>query len=162
CGAGGIGSVSTCHIGDFLKGTPRDELKTTCITSNNACGCPAASATGVDFLSGHSGSLKVERHDILDFDGDCGGADIQCFPAQNGGNIPKDDDSDPSDDSLFEYIFDATDVVSEDAIVVNENCLVVDTTGLVPAAKLGNCAVAVLINDFNATPLADCSSLDTT
>lgn len=160
CGAGGVGSVSTCHIGEFLQDTPRDQLKTTCVTSNNACGCPAVSASGVDFLSGHSQAVKVERMDILDADGDCGGADIQFFPAQHGGASPKDDDNDPSDDSLFEYIFDVDYVVNENGTTVNETCSVSASSG-VPTAKLANCAVAALVNDFNATVLADCSSLGT-
>lgn len=152
CGSGGVGSVSTCHIGEFLKNTPRDELKTTCVTSNTACGCPSVSASGVDFLSGHSGSVKVERVDVLDADGDCGGADIRFFPSQHGGSLPKDDDTDPSDDSLFEYIFDVTNVVNENSTTVNTNC-----------GSLGNqnCAAATLIDDFNATVLANCSSLNT-
>src|SRR3546814_1863243 len=33
-GGGGIGSVSTCHIGDYLKGTPEAELQTTCRSTN--------------------------------------------------------------------------------------------------------------------------------
>lgn len=163
CGGGGVGSVSTCHIGEFLKSTPRDQLKTTCITSNNACGCPSVTTSGVDFLSGHSGSVKVERLDILDADGDCGGADIQFFPAQHGGLSPKDDDTDPSDDSLFEYIFDVTNVVDEltgSAVpTVNTNCSTSNAS--VPAAKRTNCAVVDLVEDFNATVLADCSSLNT-
>lgn len=152
CGSGGVGSVSTCHIGEYLKSTPRDQLKTTCITSNNACGCPSVSASGVDFLSGHSGSTKVERVDILDADGDCGGADIQFFPAQHGGASPKDDDTDPSDDSLFEYIFDVSNVVNENATTVNTNC---------GASGTQNCAAAALVDDYNATVLSNCSSLNT-
>lgn len=152
CGGGGVGSVTTCHIGEYLQGTPRDQLKTTCITSNTACGCPAVTASGVDFLSGHSHGVKVERADVLDADSDCGGADIQFFPAQHGGSSPKDDDTDPSDDSLFEYIFDVTNVVDENATTVNTNC---------GSSGTQNCAAATLIDDFNATVLADCSSLNT-
>lgn len=152
CGGGGVGSVSTCHIGEYLQSTPREQLKTTCITSNTACGCPAVTASGVDFLSGHSHGLKVERADVLDADSDCGGADIQFFPAQHGGSAPKDNDSDPSDDSLFEYIFDVSNVVNENATTVNTNC---------GSSGTQNCAAAVLIDDFNATVLANCSSLNT-
>lgn len=159
CGAGGVGSVTTCHIGEFIKSTPRDQLKTTCVTTNNACGCPMVSASGVDFLSGHSAGTKVERTDVLDADGDCGGADIQFFPAQHGGVSPKDDDLDPSDDSLFEYIFDVSNVVNEDATTVNTNCATSNPG--VPVAKRTNCAVVSLVDDFNATPLADCSTLGT-
>jgi len=153
CGGGGVGSVSTCHIGEYLKTTPRDQLKTTCATSNNACGCPSVSASGVDFLSGHSQSVKVERGDILDADSDCGSADITFFPSQHGGASPKDDDTDPTDDSLFEYIFDVANVVDEDAVMVNTNC---------GAGGNTNCAAAALVDEFNATVLSNCSSLGTT
>lgn len=153
CGTGGVGSVSTCHIGEYLKNTPRTELKTTCATSNSACGCPSVTASGVDFLSGHSGSAKVERADILDADADCGSADITFFPSQHNGLNPKDDDSDPTDDSLFEYIFDVANVVDEDGDTVNTNC---------GASGTQNCAAAALIDEFNATVLADCSTLNTT
>lgn len=153
CGTGGVGSVSSCHIGEYLQSTPRQQLKTTCATSSSACGCPSVTSSGVDFLSGHSGSVKVERNDILDADGDCGAADITFFPSQHGGLSPKDDDLDPTDDSLFEYIFDVDNVVSEDGTLVNTNC---------GATGDQNCAAVTLTDEFNATVLNDCTSLNTT
>lgn len=150
CGGAGVGSVSTCHIGEFLQDTPREELKTTCVTSNSACGCPAVSASGVDFLSGHSGSVKVERRDVLDVDGNCGSPNITFFPVST-----MDDPADPTDDSVFEFIFDADNVVAEGGTTVKTDCAASSPSGT------ANCAAAVLKDDFNATVLTDCSSLGT-
>jgi hypothetical protein len=156
CGTGGLGSVSTCHIGEYLQGTPRDQLKTTCATSNNACGCPAVSASGVDFLSGHSQSVRREGLDILDADGSCGPLpDITFFPIQHGGVSPKDDDNDPTDDSLFEYTFNVDYVVDENGTTVNNNCPSSVVSGQT------NCAAYTLTDEFGATVLTDCSSLNT-
>lgn len=155
CGGAGVGSVSTCHLGEYLKSTPRQDLLTTCAGNGPACGCPAVSASGVDFLSGHSTSVKVERYDILDADGNCGSPDITFFPDQHGGLSPKDDDSDPSDDSLFEYIFNAPNVVGEDASNVNDTCPSTQVPGQT------NCAAYVLTDEYGATVLADCSTLNT-
>jgi hypothetical protein len=148
CGGGGVGSVSTCHIGEFLKSTPRSELKTTCATVNNACGCPSVTASGTDFLSGHSGATRREGLDILDRDGNCGDVpDITFFPRE-----PWDRPTDPTDDSVFEYIFGVDYVVSEGSTTVNTNC---GTTGT------QNCADFAMLEDFGATQLANCSSLNT-
>jgi hypothetical protein len=148
CGAGGLGSVTTCHLGEYLQSTPRTDLKTTCATSNNACGCPAVSASGVDFLSGHSQSVRKESLDILDRDGGCGALpDITFFPRD-----PYDDPNDPSDDSLFEYIFDVDYVMAEGGSTVLNNC---------GPSGTDNCAAFALINDYNATVLPNCSSLGT-
>ena len=79
---GSAASVGTCQLGDYLNKpyrdhgdppTPESELKTTCVTDNNACGCPAAHLGGSDFLSGKipgSSAACCERVDILDID--CG------------------------------------------------------------------------------------------
>lgn len=97
---GGIGSVITCHLGDYLNGIPVEQLLTTC-ASTNSCGCS-------EQLSGHSGSVRSEGIDILDRDNNGGTLpDISYFP-----RYPYDDDTDTLDDSLFEYIF-AQDVVPE-------------------------------------------------
>ena len=162
CGAGGVGSVSTCHLGEYLKATSRENLLTTCAGNGNSCGCPAVSASGVDFLSGHSQSLKVERYDILDADGSCGSPDITYFPSEHGGVPPKDDDNDPADDSLFEYTFnvpqagDTFDVVAENGSTVLNNCVSTVVTGQT------NCAAYALTDIYGATVLADCSTLNTT
>jgi hypothetical protein len=148
CGSGGLGSVSTCHLGEYLQATPRDQLKTTCATANNACGCPSVSASGEDFLSGHSGGVRKENLDILDRDGNCGALpDITFFPRE-----PYDDGGDPTDDSLFEYIFDVDYVVAEGGSTVLANC---GDTGA------QNCAAYALLNDYNAQQLSDCSTLNT-
>lgn len=112
-GPGSIGSVSTCQVGEFLKNTASVNLKTTCATSATACGCPAISASGEDFLSGHSGSVKVERNDVLDIDGNQGKyadgvtptPDIQFFPGQRVSDGVSLDTAVDDDDSLFEYTF---------------------------------------------------------
>jgi hypothetical protein len=95
---GSAASVSTCQLGDFLNKPYRDhgdaptlesELKTTCVTDNTACGCPAAQIASSDFLSGKvpgGGTACCENVDILDVD--CGKGspnaipDIQFFPGQ--------------------------------------------------------------------------------
>jgi hypothetical protein len=149
CGSGGLGSVSTCHLGEYLQGTPRENLKTTCATSNNACGCPNVSASGVDFLSGHSQGTRREGLDILDRDSNCGPLpDITFFPRE-----PYDKATDPTDDSLFEYIFNLDYVVAEGGTTVLSNC---GTSGT------QNCAAYALTEEFGATVLTDCSSLNTT
>ncbi len=68
-----------------------------------------------DFLSGHSQNTRKENLDILDWDDDCGALpDITFFPRQRTSpDQPSDDDADPTDDSLFEYIFDVDYVVAE-------------------------------------------------
>ncbi|WP_147653737.1 PilX N-terminal domain-containing pilus assembly protein [Vulcaniibacterium gelatinicum] len=147
-GGGGIGSVSTCHVGEYLRSTPREDLKTTCATSNNACGCPAVTATGSDYLSGHSGSVRREGLDVLDRDCNAGSLpDITFFPRE-----PYDNPNDPSDDSLFEYTFNVNYVVAEGGTTVLSNC---GTSGT------QNCAAYALIEELGATVLSDCSSLGT-
>lgn len=159
CGAGGVGSVSTCHLGEYLRNTPRTDLLTTCAGNGNNCGCPAISASGEDFLSGHSQSLKVERYDILDMDGNCGSPDIQFFPKE-----PYDDPNDGSDDSLFEYTFpSATDVVAEGTTTVMTTTTTPGNPACASTVVAGqtNCAAFVLTDEYGATVLTDCSSLNT-
>jgi hypothetical protein len=160
CGSGGVGSVSTCHLGEYLKTTPRDQLLTTCAGNGNSCGCPAVSSSGVDFLSGHSNLLKVERYDVLDADGNCGSPDITFFPSQHGGVAPKDDDTDPTDDSLFEYIFNVPYAVDENATVVNISDATHSCTSTVYPGQV-NCAAYALTDEYGAIRLTDCSTLDT-
>lgn len=146
-GGGGIGSVSTCHLGEYLRSTPRENLKTTCATSNNACGCPAVTATGSDYLSGHSGSVRREGLDVLDRDCNAGALpDVTFFPRE-----PYDDPNVPSDDSLFEYTFNVDYVVAEGGTTVLSNC---------GASGTQNCA-AFALEELGATKLANCSTLGT-
>jgi len=148
----GIGSVSTCHLGDYLGSVPVSDLKTTCAgNGNTGCGCPAISAVGVDFLSGHSQSVKREGLDILDIDGQPSGQplpDITFYPGRDASNTRLDDPNDFTDDNLFEWIF-GVDVTGGNGDTVLTNC----------GAGTTNCEVAAL-SDMGATTLADCSTLD--
>lgn len=147
--SGGVGSVSTCHIGDFLKSTPEAQLKTTCATSNTACGCDASSSTASTYLSGHVGSIQREREDILDVDGGQGSLpDVTFFPGEG-----MDDPADPTDDSIFEYTFALDYVVAEDDATGTtlENC----------GAGAQNCVEYAMLEEFQAEALTDCSSLST-
>lgn len=101
---GGVGSVSTCHLGGYLGhgAIDQDDYLTVCAgTGNTGCGCP--SVGDHDFLSGHSGALKRENIDILDIDASVGDEDlpdITFFPLKN-----MDDNTVTTDDNLFEFIF---------------------------------------------------------
>lgn len=149
-GGGGVGSVSTCQLGEFLKDTPEAELKTTCITSNNACGCPAVSSSEFNFLSGHSGATKREGLDVLDVDSNDGTLpDVTYFPGVNCAGTNFSDIGDNTDDSLFEFVFGGSNIVNEGAKNTNTNC----------SGSSTNCAVAHLIDTLGATVLADCSTL---
>lgn len=101
---GGVGSVSTCHLGGYLgHGTVQvDDMLTTCAgTGNTGCGCPGSGDP--DFISGHSQALKREGLDVLDRDGGIGTADLPDITFFPGAGL--DDANDPSDDNLFEWIF---------------------------------------------------------
>lgn len=149
-GGGGVGSVSTCQLGEFLKDTPEAELKTTCINTNNACGCPAVSSSQFNFLSGHSGGTKREGLDVLDVDSNDGTLpDITYFPGVNCAGTNYSDLGDNTDDSLFEFVFGGSSIVNEGSKNTNTNCIGSST----------NCAVAHLIDTLGATVLADCSTL---
>jgi hypothetical protein len=113
-GGGSAASIATCYLGEFLQDTPEADLKTTCPTVNNACGCPSASGTGPgstedeifaenpNFLSGKIQSVTCcENIDILDNDGDKGrNPDITFFPGAGMDKV-----ADLTDDSLFEWVF---------------------------------------------------------
>lgn len=151
-GPGSVGSVSTCQLGEYLKSTPEAELKTTCATSNTACGCPAITATGSDFLSGHSTGVKREREDILDRDGNLGATadgtptpDIQFYP---GAGL--DDPADATDDSLFEWIFGVDYEASEASTngATLQNC-----------SGPANCAIYALTEDLGAESVT-CAALN--
>lgn len=156
CGAGGLASVATCHMGEYLKegGVARENVKDTVTgcAGNTKCDCPAIKNPGefgyADSLSGHlTGGTRKEREDILDMDGNCGSPSITFFPAHGF-----DDDNDPTDDSLFEWIFGvgAYDIVpDDDSSPVNNTC---------PGPA--NCAVYRLVEELGATQLADCSSIN--
>ena len=149
---GGVGSVSTCQLGEYLQSTPASALKTTCVTVNNACGCPAISGSENNFLSGHSGGTKREGIDILDIDGGDGTLpDITFFPGLDCNGNNKSDLSDTTDDSLFEWIFNTGVVVNEGGNTVNANC---GTGGAT------NCASYVLEEELGAQ-VVTCAALNT-
>jgi Tfp pilus assembly protein PilX len=158
CTAGGsCASISTCQLGEFLQDTAEANLKTTCPTVNNACGCNAVSgasgeeifAKNPDFLSGKVQSASpncCENMDILDRDGNKGttpnGAakDIVFYP---GAGI--DDFADQSDDSLFEWIFNVSNETNTAQLSA------VDTT----CDPVGACVTANTLT--NCTPIANCA-----
>jgi len=110
---GGVGSVSTCHLGGFLGhgAVPVDDLLTTCAgNGNTGCGCPGAGDP--DFISGHSQAVKREGLDILDVDGSAGSADLPDITFFPGSGM--DSNTDPSDDNLFEWIFNVNYIAEAD------------------------------------------------
>lgn len=162
------GSFVTCHIGDYLKGTPEDELKTTCATTDD-CTCGGGGSS--DFLSGHMGgisgvgSITRESEDIIDKDSNDGVLpDITFFPGKDASGTAMDDPADGTDDSLFEYTFnvnyespendDATAGV--DAGDTYSNCPDEATS-----TNDMNCVTYAMEEEFDATPITDgCASLD--
>jgi len=148
---GGVGSVVTCQLGEYLKNTPASQLKTTCVTSNNACGCPAISSSENNFLSGHSTGTKKEGIDILDIDGGDGALpDVNFFPGLNCKGENLSDKNVSTDDSIFEWVFNTGLVVDEGANAVNTNCGASGTT---------NCASYVLEEELGAQVVA-CDALN--
>lgn len=154
--AGGVGSVATCQVGEYLKSTPLTELKTTCATVNNACGCPSISESENNFLSGHSGGTKREGIDVLDRDDSTsankrGLPDSTFFPGVDCDGVNYSDLADDTDDSLFEFIFNASDVVDEGETETNDNC---------GPASNQNCAVFHLTDNLGAESIT-CAELTT-
>lgn len=148
----GIGSVSTCNLGEFLKTTALADLKTVCANSNPACGCPSYNTSNSDFLSGHSNSEKRENIDILDVDGNAGLLpDITFFPDRG-----LDSATDSLDDNLFEWIF-GQEAVAEGATTVT-GC----GGSLTNVTDTKLCAdVDALINTLGATVIGTCAELGT-
>ncbi len=167
CPAPGAGnaSVQTCEFDAFVgsSGIAPDQVRTVCapISGNSPCSCPNSG----DGVLSAGGSVKIERHDILDRDGNFGQDDAQgiasipditFFPTSRtitaGAGIGNalDKATDPLDDSMFEWIF-GQDVVAENASSVSTNCG--------PAAN-ENCALVALRDNLNATMLASCAGLD--
>jgi hypothetical protein len=151
-GGGGVGSVESCHLGDYLQDTPASGLQTTCATVANACGC-AGDGDSADFLSGHVGGDKIEGIDILDIDGGAGDndlPDIEFFPGKKADGTCLDVATVDDDDNLFEWIF-------------SENVNGVDGDGDPNATCASDSLIAsqdeVLAN-LGATTAADCSGLN--
>ena len=145
------GSVTTCHIGDFLKGTPENELKTTCATTDD-CTCSGGSSS--EFLSGHIGPVKREMEDIVDKDGGLGVLpDLQFFPGEDASGVELDKPTDPTDDSLFEFTFNIDYQAAEDAVGITlETC---GDTGT------QNCVDYAMREEFDADIAASCADLTT-
>jgi hypothetical protein len=105
-GGGGVGSVNTCHLGDYLGDTPVADLQTTCAGNGNPCSC-GVDGDSSDFLSGGA-SDKIEGLDVLDIDGGAGDndyPDIEFFPGDKADGTCLDDATVDDDDNLFEWIF---------------------------------------------------------
>lgn len=167
-----VGSLNTCSRGDYLKqddnnpanDVAESDMLTTCAGNGNSCGCSTFDTQDAG-RSGHSGATKQEGQDVLDRDGNHGPyPDIQFFPdAKYGLDKPGDN----TDDSLFEWIFgvnyEADNVDHVDGGVAiskgftRKNCTVSATFD---AGRPTNCAVAALDDDFGATSIATCGSLN--
>jgi hypothetical protein len=169
CGvkSGGVGSVTTCHMGDYLGDVPAAELETTCAGhGNTGCGCSNVAKDSPDALSGHfGGSFTQETYDVLDVDSSHGSPDISFFPGTTCGNVRMDHRADggtktclatqPScftDDNLFEWIF------NQDVTGVDGSGL--DVVGYPITSAINDKEVAAL-KDLGAEVVADCTSLDT-
>lgn len=150
------GSFVTCHIGDYLKGTPESGLKTTCATTDD-CTCGGGSSS--QFLSGHmggvggAGSITREAEDIIDLELPLAKGvlpNIQFFPGND-----MDKDTDGTDDSLFEYTFnvDYTTAEADTSGATLTNCVIPDDAST-------NCVKFAMLEEFQAKPLADCLGLD--
>jgi hypothetical protein len=145
-GGGGIGSVSTCHIGDYLKGTPETELKTTCATTDD---CTCGGGSDSEWLSGHVGSTTREVEDIIDVDGGDGTLpDITFFPGDG-----MDKSTDGTDDSLFEYTFNVDYTTAE----ADTTSTTLQTCG---ESGTQNCVDYAMREEFDAKVLTSCASLD--
>lgn len=167
---GGLGSSSTCHVEDYLFGTTVEpsNIKTGC--AGNVCGCPSDEGR---YLSGHVGSDKAEGIDILDVDKIPGDPDysdgfgplpdIAFYPGRDCTGNQMDSDSDPLDDSLFEWTF-GVDVVAEEfkpnkgTAIVRQDCSVTGSPELVNSLNNKDCAVAALVNDLAAQSVS-CATL---
>lgn len=147
------GSVTTCHIGDFLKGTPENQLKTTCATTDD-CSCNGGASN--EFLSGHIGPLKREAEDIIDIDGGPAAGigvlpDITFFPGKDKNGVQLDKSTDDTDDSLFEFTFNVDYVATEADVGVTQS-----TCGDTGAQ---NCVDYAMREEFDAKVVSACTDL---
>jgi len=168
CGAAssGIGSATTCHLGDYLGDVDVSALQTTCAgNGSTGCGCDNVASGSPDMLSGHfGGSTTQETFDVLDVDSANGSPDITFFPGTTCADVRMDHQADAGtkaclssqptcfiDDNLFEWIF------SVDVTGVDVNGL--DIVGY-PVTTAINDAEIEALEDLGAEVLADCDSLD--
>jgi Tfp pilus assembly protein PilX len=165
----GVGSVSTCHVGDYLGTVPFQELKTTCALNSDPCKCTISSSSN-NFLSGHTTAVKREDIDVLDVDHWTDVAacatdgsetrvictqplpDIAFYPGRHctsaGVCTRLDDAAVDTDDNLFEWIFNKD--------VSGGNGPGYPATAAMDAAELN------VLDGYSAVHLANCSSLGPT
>jgi type II secretory pathway pseudopilin PulG len=166
-----VGSVNTCARAEYLRqeddnifnDVAESTMLTTCAGNGTACGCPTFDSQDLG-RSGHSGSTKQEGQDVLDRDSGHGQyPDIQFFPDAKYG---LDKAADDTDDSLFEWIFgvnyESSSVANADSLGTGkgftlQNCTVPATFD---AGRPTNCAAWAMYNEFDATSIATCGSLD--
>jgi hypothetical protein len=162
------GSFVTCHVGDYLKGTPERELKTTCATTDD-CSCGGGGTS--DFLSGHMGgisgigSITRESEDIIDKDGNDGVLpDITFFPGKDASGTAMDNSTDGTDDSLFEFTFNVN-YESPESDDTAAGVAAGSTYSNCPNEATGtndmNCVTYAMEEEFDAKVITDgCASLD--
>jgi hypothetical protein len=154
------GSVTTCHIGDFLKGTPESALKTTCATTDN-CSCDGGSDS--EWLSGHIGPDKREGEDIIDVDAGPPTTgvlpNITFFPGKGADGHAMDKAGDPTDDSLFEFTFNVDYEANGGGSGTGDNLVGVTLQNCGDGGDQ-NCMDYAMREEFDATILASCSGLN--
>lgn len=170
----GVGSVSTCHLGDYIGFVATEtNYQTVCAANSDPCRC-VVSSTSTDFLSGHVNGVKQENIDVVDIDHSPWTStapptnqplpDISFFPGRRpqGTNSScvgarasatsgycRLDTTSTTDDNLFEWIF-------------NEDVNGGDQEGYPATAAMDAAEVSALDNDYSAQHIADCSSLNST
>lgn len=182
-GGGGVGSFITCEFSEFTGQLTGNEMtmldvKENCPSANGnspPCNCPKSpnpNLTSKEDWSGHGtggGSTLHKGNDVLDVSvaGEpvCDSTtnvianacrtlpDITFFPGGNAAGTPMDHAGVLDDDSIFEYVFGVDYVVADR-----------DPTGTVltncGAAGTQNCFDYAMREQFSATVVADCSSLN--
>lgn len=154
------GSVTTCHIGDFLKGTPEGSLKTTCATTDN-CSCDGGSDS--EWLSGHIGPDKREGEDIIDVDAGPPTTgvlpNITFFPGKGADGHAMDKAGDLTDDSLFEFTFNVDYEANGGGNGTGDGLVGVTLQNCGDGGDQ-NCMDYAMREEFDATILASCSGLN--
>jgi hypothetical protein len=178
----GVGSVSTCHLGDYIGfAATESNYKTVCAANNDPCRCTVAS-TSTDFLSGHVNGVKQENIDIADVDHDPWVAacvsgdtrplcvtpqplpDIAFFPGRRlKGTNSACTGARTSADSAYCRL-DTVSTTDDNLFewIFNSDVNGGDNEGYPATAAMDAAELAVLTNDFSAQTIADCSSLSST
>jgi hypothetical protein len=154
------GSVTTCHIGDYLKGTPETALKTTCATTDD-CSCNGGSDS--EWLSGHVGSDKREAEDIIDVDAGPPTTgvlpNITFFPGKGADGHAMDKAGDETDDSLFEFTFNLAYEANGGGSGAGDSLVGVTLQNCGDGGDQ-NCMDYAMREEFDAKVLTSCSGLD--